>query len=303
MGRQVVAPVRPVVRGARGRVGLPGIRHMHAERKVSIRSGVFRTQVLEGGDGSGLLFLHGSWGLAWDNFLDSLSMSSRVIAPVHPGYGDSSGGERLLDLQDLVVYYLDLLDELGVENVPLVGHSLGAMIGAELAAIQPDRFTKLALIAPLGLWDPTRPVMDFFALEPKDVAPALFHDPEAPSAAAFARVPKEGEEMIAFMLERAKSMATAARYLWPIPDRRLNTRLHRIHAPTLLVWGRSDRVCPPGYSADFQRLIPAAEVAFIDQAGHMPHLEQPERLADVVRAFLCRPSPSTLSPVVRGDQN
>ncbi len=258
-------------------------------KKVLIRAGgaEFSTEVLEAGTGAPLLFLHGIPGVQGSELLlNRLADSYRVIAPRHPGFGESTGTEQLQDLHDLIYYYLDFLDAEKLSDLPIIGHSLGAMFAAELAAVQPERFSHLVLMAPLGLWNPAHPVADFYAMTPAQLAEATYHDPESPAAQAASAAPEENEGYIAFMLERAKSLATAAKYTWPIPNRGLSRRLHRISAPTLLVWGESDRIVPPAYAQDFQAGIPRAKVEIIAGAGHLPQLEQPEKLAEVVQSFL-----------------
>ena len=260
------------------------------ERTISIRQGKFETPLLELGDGPPLLYLHGTWPLELEDgggpFLEALAARHRVVAPLLPGFGASTGNEHLIDLHDLLYYELDLLDALDLKGLPLVGHSLGAMIAAELAAIQPARFDKLVLIAPLGLWNEAHPVPDFFTYSPAEMAQALFADPDRPAARAMAQPPAEGDPMIAYHLERAKSLATSAKYLWPIPNRGLNKRLHRVRMPVLLVWGESDPIAPPQYADDFRALLPQAELALIPGAAHLPQVEQPEKVADAVRRFL-----------------
>lgn len=257
------------------------------ERKVAVRGGMFETDVFEDGTGQPLLFFHGVNGVQpGDPFLARLAQDYRVIAPRMPGFGDSTGSEHLHDLHDLIYYELDLLDTLGLRDVPVIGHSLGAMVAAELAAVQPERIRALTLIAPMGLWNPEYPVADFFAMAPAALAAATYHDPESIAAQAARRPPEDDEAYIAFMLDRAKSLATTAKYLWPIPNRGLNRRLHRVSAPTLLVWGESDRIVPPQYAQDFQAAIPNARVATIAEAGHLPQVEQPDRLAEQVLSFL-----------------
>jgi len=189
-------------------------------------------------------------------------------------------------LPDLVYYYLDFLDRLGLKGLPLVGHGLGGMIAAELAAVQPDRFTALALVAPLGLWIQDDPVTDFFATPPAELAALLYHDPSSSAAQAAATVPTEGDEMIEYHVERAKSLATAAKYLWPIPNRGLAKRVHRISAPTLIVWGASDKIASPRYAEAFGQQVKGSRVEIISEAGHLPHEEQPARVAEMVTAFL-----------------
>jgi pimeloyl-ACP methyl ester carboxylesterase len=258
------------------------------QRTISIRGGAFEAQLFEAGSGEPLLFLHGVSDVGpSEPFLERLAERRHVIAPRLPGFGESSGSEHLLDIHDLIYYELDLLDALGLRDLPLIGHSLGGMVAAELAAVQPERFRALVLIAPLGLWNPAYPVADFFSMSPAEVAAATYHDPASPAAQAASARPEGDEAYIAFMLERAKSLATAAKYLWPIPNRGLSKRLHRIAAPTLLIWGESDRIVPLQYAADFAAAIPSARTPLtIAEAGHIPQFEQPERVAKTIEAFL-----------------
>jgi len=256
------------------------------KRQVSVRNGAFSIEVWEAGAGDPVLYLHGEGRATWTPFLDALAEQCHVIAPLHPGYGESTGTDQLGDVPDLVYYYLDFLDALGLRNLPLVGHGLGGMFAAELAAVQPDRFSALVLVAPMGLWLQDDPVQDFFAMTPAVLSAALYHDPASAVAVAAAETPTEGDAMIAYHVERAKSMATAAKYLWPIPNRGLAKRLHRIAAPTLIVWGESDKIASPGYAEAFRQRIAGAEVALIPEAGHLPNEEQPARLAEAVLPFL-----------------
>jgi pimeloyl-ACP methyl ester carboxylesterase len=255
-------------------------------RIVAVQRDRFAADVLEAGSGPPLLYLHGELGRSWDDFLDRLAVDRRTIAPCHPGYGDSTGTDHLIDLHDLIYYYLDFLDAAALQQIPLIGHGLGGMIAAELAAVQPERFSRLVLLAPLGLWNPGYPVLDIFAAEPADLARALYHDPDSPVARAAAEVPKEGDPYVQFMLERAKALATAAKYLWPIPNRGLTKRLHRVKAPTLLIWGASDGVCPPRYGEDFRAAIEGSELVVLENAGHLLQVERPGELAGLVENFL-----------------
>ena len=258
---------------------------------------MFEADVLEGGSGAPLLYLHGIGGLQWDDHLERLSASHRVIAPRHPGFGGSTGNDELGDIQDLVYYYLDLLDAFDLRGLPVVGHSLGAMIAAELAAVQPERFTKVVLISPFGLWNGEHPGLDIFGSTPGEFASSLFHDAESDAAQAVAgRPPRTGsagaaegaqnEAFIEFMLERAKAMSTTAKYLWPIPNKGLNKRIHRVSQPVLLVWGDSDGITPPELAGDYAALLPGARIEHVVDAAHMVPAEQPERVAELVSGFL-----------------
>jgi len=256
------------------------------QQQVAVRGGAFDTELREAGNGDPVLYLHGEGRPAFGPFLDALAEHYRLIAPLHPGYGGSTGTDHLQDLPDLIYYYLDFLDTLGLRGLPIVGHGLGGMIAAELAAVQPERFTALVLISPLGLWLQDDPVADFFAAPPAQLAALLYHDLSSPAAQAAANVPTEGDALIEYHVERAKSMATAAKYLWPIPNRGLAKRLHRVSAPTLIIWGAGDKVASPAYAEAFREKIAGSRVEIVEVAGHLPHEEQPARVAEIVTAFL-----------------
>jgi len=256
------------------------------KQQVAVRGGAFDVEVWDSGEGDPIFYLHGEGRPSWTAFHDALAAKHHLIAPLHPGYGGSTGSDQLQDLPDLVYYYLDFLDQLGLRDLPLVGHGLGGMFAAELAAVQPERFTALVLVAPFGLWIQDDPVQDFFAVPPAELATLLYHDLDSPPARVAAEVPTEGDALIEYHVERAKSMATAAKYLWPIPNRGLAKRAHRIAAPTLIVWGASDKIASPAYAEAFRERIKGAQVEIVEGAGHLPHEEQPERLAELTLSFL-----------------
>ena len=116
LGAPLVAARRPPGRARRlaGRRGV--IMAEPTERFLELRDGMFKIRVLEAGSGSPLLYLHGAGGLFWDPLLDRLAATHRVIAPEHPGAGESQGLEHVEDLWDLVLYYDELLDAVGVDT-------------------------------------------------------------------------------------------------------------------------------------------------------------------------------------------
>ena len=241
----------------------------------------------DAGNGPPVLCLHGFHGLpAWQPWLGALSARFRVIAPQQPGFGDSTGAEHLDDFLGLALCYADLLAALKLDRVAIVGHDLGGAIACELSALYPRLVSKLVLVAPLGLWDDAHPVTDFFALTNPELVKLSWHDANAALERGAYRVPHTDEEKRADYLDRVKALSTAGKYLWPIPDKGLKKRLHRIQAPALLVWGTSDKIVPPSYATLFQRSLRDARVVEIPHAGHLPMLEQPERFLPPVQEFL-----------------
>jgi pimeloyl-ACP methyl ester carboxylesterase len=248
---------------------------------------MFEIKLRTDGRGEPLLFLHGAGGLrGWDAFLGQLARQFTVYAPAHPGFETSTGLEHLDDMLDLVVYYNDFLDTLGRESVHLVGHSMGGMIAAEFAALSPHRVRKLVLANAAGLWLEESPVADFFAMTPDQLAVALWHDPHAEVARAMMALPQDEQAQLEAFLIRSQHLAAAGKFLWPIPDKGLKKRIHRIKAPTLVLWGQSDGLVPPIYAQEFQRRITGAQVAMMQRCGHMPMYEDPAGFVKIVATFL-----------------
>jgi pimeloyl-ACP methyl ester carboxylesterase len=255
-------------------------------RHIALRNGMFDVALSEAGSGEPLVYLHGEAGPRWSRFHDLLASRYTVLAPTIVGYGDSTGSDRLQDVHDLIYWALDLLDALDLRSQPLIGYGLGGMLAAELAAVQPERVTRLVLMNAFGLWLSDHPTLDYFAATPAELSLALYHSQESPAARAAAQSPKEGDAYIAFMIERARSMATAAKYLWPLPNRGLDRRLHRIAAPTLVLWGESDGVVSPAYGKAFRDRLPDATLEIVSGAAHLPHEEQPDKTAELTLQFL-----------------
>jgi pimeloyl-ACP methyl ester carboxylesterase len=234
----------------------------------------------EGGSGQSLVFLHGAGGVqANDPFLAKLAAKYHVYAPLVPGYGDSQECYELRDMLDFTLHTWDVVDALGLEKPVLLGHSMGGMIAAEMAAIAPHDVDKLGLIAPAGLWLDNHPIPDLFALMPYEYPRLLFHNVEAGAALLTAGVAIDDPEWLkGFLVTNARQLGMAGRILFPIPERGLATRLYRIKAKTLLIWGDSDRLISPVYAEAFKKGIKGAELVAIPEAGHMVTIEKPDQV-------------------------
>jgi pimeloyl-ACP methyl ester carboxylesterase len=263
---------------------------MERERyMLPVRNGLFETEVYEYGDKSAdpLLFLHPSNGLMRDPYLDDLGAQFRVIAPCHPGWGDSTGLEHIDDPVDMAIYYYDFLDALGIESAHVVGHSIGGMFAAEIAAIDPHRVRKLVLNNAVGLWRDDTPVLDFSSEAPVAVAQAVIFDLRGESARSMAPDTSDIQNLMDAMYTRIQSLGAAAKFLWPIPDRGLAKRIHRVTAPTLLVWGKSDGLVSPVYAEEFaKRLSGPTRTLILARSAHFPMQEQRAEWSKAVLEFL-----------------
>src|SRR5581483_10221431 len=135
-----------------------------------LRDGKWSVEMEVTGSGEPLLFIHGAGGLLGvDPFLEDLGRSFKVYAPHLPGYGESTGGELIDDVIDAALFYHQLMDDLRLDSAYIMGHSMGGMLAAELAALDVHRARKLVLVAPAGFWLEQHPIPDFFAADPKEL--------------------------------------------------------------------------------------------------------------------------------------
>ncbi len=260
-------------------------------RRLKLWQDRIETEVESGGRGAPLVYLHGPWGLAPDrDFIARLADRHTVHAPKFPGTSgqDAEAIHRIDGWLDLIVYHGELFDRLALEPVVLAGHSFGGMLACEIAAAMPDRVRRLILIDPVGLWRDDLPVKNWMILPPADLRAALFADPDGSPAQKFFGLPEETAARIEMQAGRIWSQACTGKFVWPIPDKGLDNRIHRIAAPTLIVWGKADGIVAAAYADEFARRIAKSRVEIVERAGHLPHLEQAERVARAIGDFLGR---------------
>jgi len=232
---------------------------------LTVRS--VRLEILERGQGRPILWLHGEEGLdPGAPFLELLAAQGRVLAPSHPGFGRSPDVGSIDTVDDLSYLYLDLLAERNLRDVVVIGSSLGGWVAAEMAVKCSDRLGGLVLVAPLGI----------------KVVRLQYRDP----VRAAVDHTKLSDDQLTVI---ARNREATALYAWEpyFHNPKLRQWLHRITAPTLLLWGADDRfVTAAYYGAAYRSAIPGARFEMIDRAGHFPHLEEPVAFADRVRRFL-----------------
>ncbi len=260
-------------------------------RRLRLWQNRIETDVEIAGSGPPLVYLHGPWGLNPDRaFLSRLASQNTVYAPRFPGTtpGDPDAVHRLDSWLDLVVYHGELLDALKLDAAVLAGHSFGGLVAAEIAAAVPRSAAKLVLIDPVGLWRDDHPVKNWMVLSDRERKSSLFAGPESEGAKKFFTVPSDAAERVDTLAQMIWSQACTGKFVWPLPDRGLKHRIHRIMAPTLIVWGKDDRIINAAYAQEFAKRIAGAQVALIDKAGHLPHLESPGAAAKAVQEFVGR---------------
>jgi pimeloyl-ACP methyl ester carboxylesterase len=237
------------------------------------------------GQGDPLLVFYGEEALETEApFLDELAKKYELLIPSPPGFGHSERPDWITSLDDISYIYLDLVEQLGIKKVPVIGFSFGGWIAAEMATKDDSFISKLVLVDPLGIkvGGPTdRDIADIWSLPPAEVLRRKWHDPEK-GKRDFPSMPEEELTII------ARNVESLARFCWDpyMHNPKLKRRLHRIKVPTLLIWGENDGIVAPAYGKAYADLIPGAMLKTISGAGHYPHLEQPQIFLKHVGDFL-----------------
>ena len=247
--------------------------------------GSVRVEVERRGDGAPLLILPGEEALELGSpVLDDLARDHELIILSPPGFGRSERPEWIANPDDLSYVLLDLVEALGLRGIPVIGFSLGGWIAAA-AAIKDDSFiSKLVLVDAYGvkLGGPyDRDVADVWFLPAGKVAALKWRDPDKGKR----DYSSWSDDELAIV---ARNVESFARFCWDpyMHDPKLKLRLHRIGVPTLLLWGENDGITPPSYGRGYAQFIPGAQFRTIPEAGHYPHIEQPEAFLRELRAFL-----------------
>jgi pimeloyl-ACP methyl ester carboxylesterase len=217
-------------------------------------------------------------------FLQTLARDHALIIPSPPGFGASERPDWITSPDDIAYIYLDLVDRLGPERLDVVGFSFGGWIAAEMATKDDGFIAKLVLVDPYGIkigGPADRDIADIWLLHPRKVMELSWFDP-AKGQRDFPAMPEEVLKVV------ARSRESFARFCWEpyLHNPKLKHRLNRIKVPTLFVWGENDGITAPSYGKAYAGLVAGAKLAIIAQAGHYPHLEQPEKFLKELRGFL-----------------
>lgn len=254
-----------------------------AQTTTQLRLQGLDVEVRRKGRGPALLVLHGGGGpITGFPFADRLAERFELIEPVHPGFAGTPMPEQFDGLEDLVYLYLDLLDALQLKDTTVLGTSLGGWTAAEIAVRNTSRIGRLILVDAVGVkigGREERDIVDLFATSQPELNRLMWHNP--------ALAPDLSKLSVDQMKVVAGNQVALALYGWDpyMHNPKLKGRLHRVNVPTLVMWGASDGLVKPSYGRAYAELIPGARFVQIEQAGHAPHVEQPEAFVKHVLAF------------------
>jgi pimeloyl-ACP methyl ester carboxylesterase len=258
---------------------------MAEQHKTLINVSDMNIELERRGRGEPLLLFYGEEALELEApFLDELAKTHEILMPSPPGFGASERPDWIGSPDDISYIYLDLIEKLGIKKAAVLGFSLGGWIAAEMATKDDSFISKLVLVDPLGIkvGGPTdRDIADIWSLHPAEVLRRKWHDVEK-GKRDFPAMPEDKLSII------ARNVESLARFCWDpyMHNPKLKRRLHRIQVPTLLIWGENDGIVAPAYGKAYADLIPGATFKTVANAGHYPHLEQPQIFMRQLNDFL-----------------
>ena len=264
---------------------MPVDSYVYKEEQIAIPEG--KLTMRTSGSGDPLLILHGELGFpGWRKYHQELSEQYKVMAPSHPGYDESDRLDWAMKVSDLAGVYLQVIDDLNIDNIKLVGFSMGGWLAAEMAVMDPGKFSKLVLVGPMGVKPEEGEIYDLFLnlapdfleesfLNPKSVEEYSLIRPDEPSP--------EQEELWEVGREQSARLAWKP-YMY---NQTLPYLLRRLKGlQTLIISGKQDAIVPTDALRIYNESIPGSILSLIDQSGHRPEIEKTEDFLKVVKNFL-----------------
>ena len=250
-------------------------------RRESFVDGL-NVRIDERGSGRPILVLHGGGGpQTVAGLAAALSTKAHVLTPTHPGFAGEPRPEWFNSIDDIAIAYLDLLERLNLRDVIVIGSSMGGWIASEMAVRDTTRLSSIVLMDAAGIQVEGHEIVDVFPLTPAELSALSFHNP-----AAFRIDPTTlSAEQRAAAAANFQALAVYSG-TQNMSDPKLRRRLARVNIPVLVVWGESDRVIDPDYGRAYAQSFPHARFALIPEAGHLPQIEQPERLLALLSEFM-----------------
>jgi len=242
--------------------------------------------LLRGGSGKPLLILHDELGYpGWMAWNEKLAQDRTLLIPLQPGFGKTPRIDWIRSYRDLAGLYSQVLRELRLEPIDVIGFSAGGFIAAEMAAADPNIFSHMVLVAPMGIKPADGEIMDFFAVTVGNHLLATIADPvKSPEFGKLYGGQMTPERFEAFEDARSET----ARIGWEpfMHNPSLPYLLRGLKTPTLLIWGTRDVIVPRGCIAAYRAAIAGAQVVEVEGVGHRPEIENVTEFDRTVRKFI-----------------
>jgi pimeloyl-ACP methyl ester carboxylesterase len=242
--------------------------------------------LLRGGSGKPLLILHDELGYpGWMAWNEKLAQDRTLLIPLQPGFGKTPRIDWIRSYRDLAGFYSQVLRELRLEPIDVIGFSAGGFIAAEMAAADPNIFSHMVLVAPMGIKPADGEIMDFFAVTVGNHLLATIADPvKSPEFGKLYGGQMTPERFEAFEDARSET----ARIGWEpfMHNPSLPYLLRGLKTPTLLIWGTRDVIVPRGCIDAYRAAIAGAQVVEVEGVGHRPEIENVVEFDRAVRKFI-----------------
>jgi pimeloyl-ACP methyl ester carboxylesterase len=263
-----------------------GERALASWAEETVKVGGMDLVVVKGGCGRPLLMLHDELGYpGWMSWNEALAEDREFWIPLQPGFGKTPRLEWIRSYRDLGGFYARVLREMKLSPIDVMAFSAGGYIAAEMIASDPSLFSRMMLVAPMGLKPTEGAIFDFLAVTIRTAVLQTVADSETPE---FGRI--YGGEMTPEQFELFEdARAETARLGWEpfMYNPSLGHLLEGVRGvPTQLVWGDRDAVVPRGCIEAYQKAMPSATVVEIPGVGHRPEIENAEAFVQAARALL-----------------
>ena len=268
-----------------------------------IKVGNINTRYWTSGEqGTPVVLIHGLGGSIenWVKNIDVLGQSHRVYALDLKGFGRTDKTPLLRDMDELTKFIGDFMAALNIDKASLIGNSLGGGLALSFALQHPDKVEKLVLVDNAGMGPEV--IADFRVISLPVIGELLYHPNRKAVAGLWGKIVFDASLVTDELVEQTyklavlpgavKSMLSTLRAGIGISGQsksqrmRVTDKISALKAPTLIFWGKQDRIIPPAHADIAARMMPGARLHLFDNCGHMPQLEHPEKFNKLVLDFL-----------------
>jgi pimeloyl-ACP methyl ester carboxylesterase len=237
---------------------------------------------IDEGKGDVVLLLHGLFGALsnWEGVINYFSPNYRIVIPLMPIYEMPI---KTASVEGLVTFIENFVKLKNLDNMTLMGNSLGGHVALIYTLRNQTKVSKLALTGSSGLFEnsmggsyPKRGSYEYI----KERVAYTFYNPATAS-----------KELIDEVFEITTNIPKCMRIVAIAKSAQRHNmakELHKITCPTLLIWGLNDTITPPLVAHEFNRLLPDSQLNFIDKCGHAPMMEHPEKFNKILEKFLAK---------------
>ena len=251
------------------------------ERFVTVAG--LQIEVLKGGTGDPLVMLHRDVGNpGWLPFHEEMASSRTLYIPSHGGFGKSERPEWARNVRDIAALQVWTLQELGLDTVDLCGFGFGGWIAAEIATMNPSLVRKLVLVGAAGIQPKEGEIMDQFIMSTRDYVKSMFHV-ETGFNQVYGSEP-DIDQLEIWEIDR--EMTTRVAWKPYMFNHAIQHLMGGVEAPTLLVWGKQDKVVPPVCGEQYRDATPNGRLELIDNCGHFAEVDRAPEMAKLLREFL-----------------